>query len=147
MFFATPGVKVWQFSLITVVFKRCCLDNQGEIQLLLDLFMDSLLVQGLREASHTLDFCIGSSKESPYLSWITHTNRLHFCVHGLFYVTYHSRLVRLLNSNGFTLRHHEVGKEGGERIKTTGKQRPSLYSRETWSSPDFPGFNTLLISF
>lgn len=73
MVFVTPVGKVWQLSLITVGFKMCCLDNQGEIQFPLELFMGSLLVQDLRQALHTLAFCIGSSKEPQYLSWIIHT--------------------------------------------------------------------------
>lgn len=66
MVFVRPVGKVSQLSLITVRFKMCCLDNQGEIQLPLELFMVSLLVQDLRQALHTLEFCIGSSKKSQY---------------------------------------------------------------------------------
>lgn len=59
----------------------------------------------------------------------THPKWLYFCVHSLFYTPEHVRLVHLLKSNGFSLRLHEAEKEGGVKIKTTGKQRSSLYLR------------------
>lgn len=59
----------------------CCLDNQGEIQFPLELFMGSLLVQDLRQALYTLEFCIGSPTESQYLSLIIHT------LHGYIFVS------------------------------------------------------------
>lgn len=60
-----------------------------------------------------------------------HPKWQHFCGLSLFYPPEHVGLVHLLKSNGFSLRLHEIGKEGGDKIKITGKQRP-LYL-----GPDF----------
>lgn len=67
---------------------------------------------------------------------------LHFCVHSLFYPPEHVSLVHLLKSNGFSLTLNETGEEGGDKIKTTGKQRPSLYL-----GPDFHVIFQVFIHF
>jgi len=45
--------------------------------------------------------------------------------------------VPILNSKDFSLRYCDIGKEGGERIRTTGKPNPYLYQTRTQSSLNF----------